>query len=420
VAFRGTAAALLILLAACSGSENDHEDDVVFRVGATAGMSELVPSPKIQGSSAAAVDLVFDFADSHVENPRVEGNKVYLTRRTNSPHTAEQLAASLRSQGLLSARALGPDRIEAVFGDQVSARSSIQPWGLAFDVGPFRIESHEPGKVRLRRRGNSGIDVIEIVELSSSDEWRKLLARELDVMSFSPSLYRDQFDGMDSVHVIDIPATTSAALYFNVRAPALADANVRRQIASGLNRRAIARIATGDASSAAAPVVGVPDAEITMPSRLALIVVEADSTMLLAASVVRHELDRLSIRIDVEPVALEEFLSASAQSRHDMVLLPLPNGQRRYSRFLSPAPDSPSNTGFADPEYDAAVERGDYVRAQAILDREMPATVLYARPAFAAIDSRFCGNVTPSDTSWRWMADLHLCKNGEGEGNATP
>jgi hypothetical protein len=52
----------------------------------------------------------------------------------------------------------------------------------------------------------------------------------------------------------------------------------------------------------------------------------------------------------------------------------------------------------------------------------MPATLLYERRSFAAIDSRFCGDVTPSLTSWRWMAALHLCQNGgaEGEGVATP
>jgi Bacterial extracellular solute-binding proteins, family 5 Middle len=418
VALRGTAAAVLILFAACSGSGNDQED-VVFRVGATAGLPELVLRPEMRGSSAAAVDLVFDFAESHVATQRVEGRKVYLARRSNSPYSAEQLADSIRSQGLVSARALGPNRIEAVFEDETSAKAGTEPWGLAFDVGPFRIQSQEPGKVRLRRRGNSGIDVIEIVEVSSSDEWRRFLARELDVMSLSPSLYRDQFAGMGSVRLIDIPATTSAALYFNVRDPALAAASVRRQIASGLDRPAIARIAIGDASSAGPPITA-PEAEVAMPERLSLRVVKDDSTLLLAASVVKHELDGLGIAIDVVPVTLDELTSTSARGGHQLVLAPLAKGDRRYLRFLSPASDYPSSTGFADQEYDAAVERKDYVRAQAILDREVPATVLYEWRAFAAIDSRFCGNVTPSVMSWRWMADLHLCKNVEGEGNATP
>lgn len=421
MALRGTAAALVFLLAACGGSGGDHAEEIVFRVGAPAGLSELVPTES-QGSSASAIDLVFDFAESHVDGVRVEGNKVYLTRLSSSPYKAEELASSIWAQGLVSARALGTDRLEAVFESAASAKSSTEPFGLAFRLGPFRIESQERGRVRLTRRGNSAIDVIEIVEVSSSDEWRKFLARELDVMSSSPNLYRDEFAGMASVRLLDIPADTSAALYFNVRDPALTDAGVRRRIASALNRRAIASVATGDASSAVAPVAGGADEGVAMPARLTLHVFEGDSTLVLAASVLRHQLDRLHIAVDVAPVTLKEWLATLTKGRQQLALLPLPSGNRRYGRFLSPVPDDPSISGFTDPAYDAAVARGDTAAAQAILDRELPATALYERRSFAAIDSRFCGDVTPSDTSWRWMAALHLCQNDESEGGgvATP
>jgi Bacterial extracellular solute-binding proteins, family 5 Middle len=422
VALRGTAAALVFLLAACGGTGDDRADEIVFRVGATAGLSELLPTPATAGSAAAAIDLVFDFADAHVEDQRVDGNRIVLRRLSRSPLTADELASAIWAQGLVSARALGPDRIEAVFDDAASAAASVQPFGLAFRVGPFRVESQRRGRVRLHRQGRSAIDVIEIVEVSSSDEWRKFMARELDVMSSSPNLYRDEFAGMGSVRLLDIPATTSAALFFNVRYPALADARVRRRIASGLNRPAIARVASGDASSAAAPVAGAPEAEVAMPARLSLLVLKDDSTLLLAASVLRHQLDRLHIAIDVKPLSLEEFIATTTQGRQQLVLLPLPNGNRRYGRFLSPGPDTPTHTAFADAEYDAAVGRGDFAAAQAILDRELPATALYERRSFAAVDARFCGDVTPSDISWRWMAALHLCQNeeAEGEGVATP
>ncbi len=420
MALRGTAAALALLLAACGDSGDEHADETVFRVGATAGLAELVPRPEIAGSSAAAVDLVFDFAAAHVADAKVEGTKIHLKRRSISPFSAAELAASARSPGLVSARAVGGDGLELVFDSEASAKASIESGVLAFDVGPFRIESQERGRARLTRRGKSAIDVIEIVEVSSSDEWRKFMARELDVMSFSPSLYKDQFAGMDSVRLLDIPSSSSAALYFNVRDPALADAAVRRRIASGLNREAIARIATGDASSAAPAVAGAADHEVAMPPRLSLLVLQDDSSMLLAASVLRHQLDRLGIAIDVSAVTLDELVSRPMHGRSQLALSPLPNGRRRYGHFLSPDLDSTSQTGFADPAYDAAVQRGDLAAAQFLLDRETPATVLYQRRSFAAIDLRFCGDVTPSPSSWRWMADLHLCDNEKREGKSTP
>jgi hypothetical protein len=421
VAIRGAAAALLFLsfLSACNGASEEHAEETVFRVGAV-GLAPLVPGPDARGSSAAAMDLVYDTAAAHVEEMRSEGTRVLLKRRTDSRYTAEQLAASLRYQGLVSARALGADTIEAVFREEATARLFTDPDHVIFDVGPYRIESQRPGRTVLQRRSRSAIDAIEIVEVSGSDEWRKLMARELDVLSASPSMYREQFAGMESVRVLDIPAVSSAALYFHVSDPALVDANVRRRIAGGLNRPAIARIVCGDPSCAAAGVASSPAEDVALPAKLSLLVVEGDSTMLLAAMVLRHQFDRLHIALAVEALSVESFLGRIDGGKYQLVLGPLPNGERRFGRFLSPGPDNPSMTGFSHQEYDAAVKRGDFEGAQSILDREVPASVLYQLRTFAAIDARYCGKVTPSPLSWRWMASLHPCKNGEGEGAKTP
>jgi hypothetical protein len=365
------------------------------------------------------MDLIYDPVGDHIEGHQIQGVRVIWRRKPSSPHSAEQLAASFRYQGLVSARALGPDQLETTFVDEATARSSVDPLHAVFDVGPFQIESAKPGRVRLRRRGERAIDVIEIVEMATSDEWRKLMARELDVMSSSPNLYRKQFAGMGSVRLLNIPATISTALYFNVRDPVLAGAAVRRRIAAGLNHQAIARIAGGDATSAAPPVTG-GSADIPLPSSLSLLLVQDESTMVLTASVLRHEFDRMGIAVDVQPVKLERLVAQIDGGRFQMLLLPLPNGPRRFGRFVTTPPGLPPLTGFANPEYDAAVAASDLAKAQEILDEELPATVLFETRAFAAIDSRFCGDVTPSSISWRWMADLHLCDSGKGEGKSTP
>jgi hypothetical protein len=407
---REPAALLLLLLSACGGAGDDQRDEVVFRVGATAGLSAFVPGDTLSGSSAAAADLIFDLDEEHIEKISRVGSTLLLSRRSSSPYTAEQLASSLRSQYLISARASGPELIEAVFTDAATVERSPLLY-LGFDLGPFAVESHEPGRVRLRRRGRSAIDVIDIIEVSASDEWRKLMARELDVMSASPAIFREQFAGMDSVRLLDIPATRSATLYFNVRSPALDNPAARRRIAAALNRSAIARVATGDEASAIRSSAVAGDEAVQMPTRLSLLVVEGESATLLAASVVRHQLGRLGIAVDVEGLPLEQVIARLDNGRHQLVILPLPKDEHRFGRFLS---DAPAMTGFSDPEYDAAVTTRDLARAQAILDREVPATELYEWSTFAAIDSRFCGDVTPEDTSWRWMADLRPCENGGG------
>lgn len=415
---RGLAASLLLLLLACSSAGDDHPEEIVFRVGATVGLSELLPGPELQGSSAAAVDLVFEFVDEHATEVRGEGNRIVFSRKASSRFTAEQLASLVRYQGLVSARALDAEHVEVVLRDAASVARVMEVRDLAFDAGPFKLESQEPGHARLRRRGDSAIDVIEIVEVSSSDEWRKLVSRELDVMSASPSLYRDQFTGMGSVRLIDIPPISSAALYFNVRDPALATASVRRRIAAGLNRQAIARVANGDDASGAAPVQAGGE-EVALPDRLSLIVVEGESTLILAGSVIRHQLDRLNIALDIEAVSGDEVDARFTSGRHQLFLGPVPNGDRRLFRFLTPGPGVPTITGFSDPTFDAAVGAGNLPAAQAILDRELPVTPLYEWRLFAAIDSRFCGKVAPSAISWRWMADLHPCEDGEGGGEDT-
>lgn len=420
MARRQTVAVILALFAACSGV-GDRPEEIVFRVGATAGLGPLVAGRELEGSSAAAADLVFEYLDQHIEEIRPDGARLRLERRSTSPYTAEQLAASFRSPGLVSASATGPGEIEAIFKDEASARLGADPANhAAFDLGPYRVESQQLGHARLRRRGPGAIDVIEIVQVSSADEWRKLMARELDVMSFSPDLYREQFTGMSSVRLLDIPAVIDATLYFNVRDPALASAAVRRRIAAGLNRPAVARVAGGDPASATAAPVGGPEEAVALPERLSLLVGQDDSTMLLAASVLRHQLDRLNIAVQIEPVPLDDLTSQVGAGRHQLVLGPLPSGPRRFGRFLSPDAGRPSMTGFADPAFDAAVAAADLDRAQAILDREMPATPLYQLRGFAAIDARFCGKVEPSVTSWRWMADLRPCEDGYGEGKDTP
>jgi hypothetical protein len=96
-----------------------------------------------------------------------------------------------------------------------------------------------------------------------------------------------------------------------------------------------------------------------------------------------------------------------------LAMLPLTTSDRRFGFFLSPGnPKGIPVTGFASSEYDEAVERGDLRAAQGILDRDVPVTRLFEFRSFAAVDAAFCGDVTPSTSSWLWLSKLYPCEEG--------
>lgn len=409
---RTGAIALLLVSWACAADGQDRVAASVFRVGATSGLGRMVPGD-LNGSTAVAADLVFESGPDLVASMQATGDRVEVTRAPAARFSVEQLAQAARFSGLVSARVVDADRFELTFDSPSSARRLAEGGGLGFDMGPFEVELEARGVTRLRRRGGAGIPAIEITEVSSADEWRKFLARELDVMPSSPSLYREQFDGMESVRLVDVPPAVAAALFFNVRDPALASPGVRRRIAAALNRAAIARVVSGDPSAASSVGPADPADAEALPARLSVLVPEDESSLILAASVLRHQFARAEIDLAVQALPLDEILRRCDAGTHQLFLAPLPLGERTFVRFVSPRPGARSLTGFADPAFDAAVERGDLGAARAIFDHEVPATMLYELRTFAAIDSRFCGDVTPSYLSWRWMAELYRCDPGQ-------
>jgi len=407
-------AACILCVLAC-GDPAGSRDETVLRVSASAGLAPLDPSTGRAGSTAAALDLIYVPTSEHLRAPSQDGAMVRFQRRPQSGHSAQELADALRGEGLVSAKAVGEELVEARFRDELAAIASLQDWKTLLALGPFAVEQESEGRAVLKRRGNQPIDRIEIVEVSRSDEWRMLMGRELDVIPRAGALYQKQLAGMDSLRVLDMKPTSWTALCFNVTHPALRDRAVRSAIAGALDRAAIARMACGSADCAAPAPPPSEDVALGEQVReLGILVVDSDSTLQVAASVLRHQLARAGVRIAPETVPLEELVARFKDRRYGLLLGPLPIGESRYARFLSPeAAGHPGMTGFASAEYDAAVAAGDLAAAQEILDREVPCTPLYENRTFAAVDARFCGDVEPTESSWRWMADLYPC--GEGE-----
>ena len=376
---------------------------MVVRVSATAGLEPFEPGPSVSGSTAAALELVFDSASVHGAIERIDGRSVAIQVHENED--ASVLASSLRFRGL-EARTVDANRITATFDDEKSAVFVADLDYPIFDTGPFLLERQEPGRVRLVRRREHPIDVIEIVETSHQDEWRKLMGRELDVIPGAANAFRTELDDIDSIRVFDLPATADVALYFNVNDPSLRDVAVRRRLAAVIRREALARLACGDESCAAPPVEARED--VSLPSTLTLSIIESDATLMLAARALAYQLGELGIEIDVRPSSISALVARDFQ----MTIMPLVRGRFRFIGFVSSA-GAPSVTGFADPNLDAAYAAGDMAGAQRILDERVPVTPLFEYRRFAAVDARLCGDVTPNGQSWRWIADLHPCEGAE-------
>ncbi len=286
-----------------------------------------------------------------------------LTRRSSSRLHGRDLAssASLSGPGLgqgAGARTTWSDprgRATAVPADEVSVN-------VVFDVGPYRIESQTPGHFACaavaRRPSTSSI--------SSRYRPRRRMAQAHGARAgchvVVARLYREQFAGMGSIRLLDIPATIVAGALLQCSATQDSrSANVRRRIAAsaqprsdrtGRERR---RIQREPVPAEEPPTTRSPSAR-QVPRFWSS---EHDSTMVLAASVIRHELGR---RHRDRREGRSHWSSSSrvwTEADHQLALGPLPKGPRRFGRFLSPSPGSASMTGFADPAYDAAVARGD-------------------------------------------------------------
>ena len=54
-------------MTACSGSADDSGKEITLRVSATSGLTSLIPGSKTDGSSAAALDLIYEYPSRHLD-----------------------------------------------------------------------------------------------------------------------------------------------------------------------------------------------------------------------------------------------------------------------------------------------------------------------------------------------------------------
>lgn len=436
-----------ILAAVACGTPEPPPAPVTLRVGASSLSS--FQSLSFSGDTAHAMELVYALVRDHAEIERLGPTRVALRARDARPDAGAFLCERLLHQQGVVARTPAKDVCTLDFAS-VEARDAFEgyPW-LLLDHGPFRWEreldsagnviasddvagsasgnapgnasGNAPGNasgasggvpavhtVELASRSRTAIDRIHITAMPLHEAWRRLFAREIDVIPNMSWLYRPHFAGMRSVRTVDNPAASHMHLFFNTRLPEWANPELRRHVASLIEPAAVAVAACGDRACAVSGwQPAAPAAPVALPARITIRVLQTESSAVTAAHAVSYRL-RLHhpVAIEVEPVSLAALADPAQRTGYALVLAPMAFPTSDPSLLVE---SLAVFAGYESPAFTTAAGRGDAVEMERILESDVPSVPLYEMRTFAAVDTRFCGGTPERATSWAWLADLRPC-----------
>jgi hypothetical protein len=398
--------ALAVAIATLSGCDRDASEGkprpATLRVSASFGLATFYPGPSQSGSSSQIIDLVYEPAARYVETVEVRETEVLLRRKNGAPLLAE-LVDTLRVEGLVAVEPRDGDQLLARFGSASVARGFGRLEYGGFERGPFVADAWVEGTpvLRLRSREDRPVMTIELIETSVDDQWRRLLARDIDVVPHSPPHQRELYQDLSTVRLLEVPSTRSLTLFIDVRQ--LADPDQRKFLASAIDREAIARVGCGDASLASTDLLlDVPAERVAMPA-LRLAYLDSDVPAADAARALRLQLFDVGILVTLEPSSIEDLTRSDAA----LLLGPADEGDE----LLHALANGLFFTRYENPVLSSLVASGDTAAAWRIAADDMPLVPLYHNPAFAAIDTRFCGGAPVSVSAWDWLADLRPCED---------
>src|SRR5262249_20247187 len=153
------------------------------------------------------------------------------------PRPLTPLAAAVRAPGL-GAFTATETGVEATVpqGAEVPGLEDI-----FVEQGPFAQESVSKDRLTLRRRSGGGIASIEVIGTSGEEEeWRRLLARDVDLVPAATPSHLHYLAEVPSVHIVPVEHGATSGLILNVSGPALGDVRIRRAVSLALRRNAIA------------------------------------------------------------------------------------------------------------------------------------------------------------------------------------
>jgi hypothetical protein len=405
-------AAFLILSACTPAPEREHRRDVL-RISIFSAVSPIVPITW-SGAIAYLGELVFRPAREYFTDAARSDGKLSLTPRPEAPPAAV-LAPAVRSPGIKSAVARG-STVEAELAADAPAPGLDE---IFLDLGPFEQASLAKEKLTLRRRSGAGIGTIEVIGTSGEEEeWRRLLARDVDLVPTATPSHLRYLSEVPSVHIVPITQTATTGLIFNVSGPVMRDVRLRRAASLALRRAAIAEVVASDRS--AAVYVSEDGAQASKLVReaggptLRVAVIGSLSDDVRAAMVVEQQLEEVGFRVECRVLSFEEMNEIYGRSRDfDVGFLVAGYEPIYFRRALSG--HRGNITGYANPEFDAAVAAGDSARAIQILEHDVPFTPLYRVKEGVALNAGFCGVHPRVSYDWSWLADIHACAPGETE-----
>lgn len=249
-------------------------------------------------------------------------------------------------------------------------------------TGPFRLVSQERQRL-IVERVSATPGRITRVELLSYPSIREALARalkgEVNAVADLDDRQAELLEGIPSLRVVRTRGPHALAVVMNART---LDAATRRAMSEALPLEEIGELALGKGcspSSSQQRPAALPGSEL-----LDISVVSKDAPVDRAALALRRGLGRRAGGI----VRLGADDPRDALTRHQLAVVNTlvwpPAVGALYWKTNGPV----NTTGYSNAAYDAAVDAGDFERAEAELRRDPPALLLCRRERIAAVDAR--------------------------------
>jgi len=288
-----------------------------------------------------------------------------------------------------------------------------------FDMGPYRQASYAPERLVLARRSGRGMETIEIRDVGSEEEeWRRFLAREVDVVPEVRQSLIENLSDVPSVRLVGLERNPFTGLVFRVDHGPFADLRLRRVVSYGLRRRAIARAISGDENTAAHVDENLDEASRLLreignapPIRVTFSALSTEDHR--AAMVIEQQLLELGLQVKLDPQPLAVAADRVGKGDFEVFVMSAGYTPAYYWRVQTRSPANVS--AYSNAELDKAIERGDHETAVAIMSRDLPMTPLFMQRNVIAVDRRLCGVHPKNSSDMSWLADVHVCAQGETE-----
>jgi ABC-type transport system substrate-binding protein len=373
-------------------------------------------SPAVRSTlTANAVELVYGFAASVLERPEMLSGKFRFRVKPGATMTAQEIATKLVGKNLGAAHVEGP----VVVVDVPPGESSVDYDYLFLDIGPFTPEVNETGHLVLRRRSGTGIVRIELIDVPSDDEeWRRFLARDVDLVPRVRPAFRRYLADVPSVQLVNYQTPASLGLMFQTGHGPFADVRLRRAVALGINRAAVGRAVLGSDEAGVASPENPKQARMLLdavrrergtlaPIRLSFLSSLTEDQR--AALVLEQQLVELGLEVRLEPAPMASALDMVKRGDFEILLTYAGTTPNYFQKLLGIS----AMIGYVNPDFAQAVAEGNSAQASEILERDVPVTPIVTTFEMVAVDRSFCGVHPIAISDLSWLADIHPCAAGE-------